>query len=145
MLPVTITIVNHVQHLEIHVNMANIEGHFSEICSSIRTKTFSALKNVFRVMRFEDIQVEPAFLCPCKCSPSHAATSATSYMGGLTRFAPKQAAGLVRYRRALVNTGWAIFRTDKTALFCFCRGSISITTVSFKSGRVFTGWGQEEL
>ena len=82
MLPVTITIVNHIQHLEIHVNMANIEGHFSEICSSIRTKTFSALKNVFRVMRFEDIQVEPAFLCPCKCSPSHAATICTFLFGG---------------------------------------------------------------
>ena len=82
MLPVTITIVNHIQHLEIHVNMANIEGHFSEICSNIRTKTFSALKNVFKVMRFEDIQVEPAFLCPCKCSPSHAATICTFLFGG---------------------------------------------------------------
>ena len=75
MLPVTKTIVNHIKHLEIHVNMANVEEHFSEICSSIQTTTFSALKNVFKVMRFEeeDIQVEPAFLCPCKCSPSHAA------------------------------------------------------------------------
>ena len=82
MLPVTITIVNHTQHLEIHVNMANIEGHFSEICSSIRTKTFSALKNVFKIMHFEHIQVEPAFLCPCKCSPSHAATICTFLFGG---------------------------------------------------------------
>ena len=70
-LPVTITIVNHIQHLEIHINMTKVEEHFSEICSSIQT-TFSALKNVFKVMRFEDIQVEPAFLCLCKCSPSHA-------------------------------------------------------------------------
>ena len=82
MLPVTITIVNHIQHLEIHVNMAKVEGHFSEICSSIRTSTFSALKNVFKVMHFEDIQVEPAFLCPCKCSPSHAATVCHFLYGG---------------------------------------------------------------
>ena len=82
MLPVTITIVNHIQHLEIHVNMANVEEHFSEICSSIQTATLSALKNVFKVMRFEDIQVEPAFLCPCKCSPSHAATICHFLYGG---------------------------------------------------------------
>ena len=82
MLPVTITIVNHIQHLEIHVNMAKVEEHFSEICSSIRTSTFSAIENVFKIMHFEDIQVEPAFLCPCKCSPSHAATICTFLFGG---------------------------------------------------------------
>ena len=82
MLPVTITIVNHIQHLEIHVNMARVEEHFSEICSSIRTTIFSAIKNVFKVMRFEDIQVETAFLCPCKCSPSHAATVCHFLYGG---------------------------------------------------------------
>ena len=92
-------------------------------------------------MRLEDIQVEPAFRL-CTCSPSHAATVC---QGGPTPFAPKQAAGLACYRRALVNTGWAIFRTDKTGLTGFCRGSISSTTVSFKSGKVFTGRGQEEL
>ena len=81
-LPVTITIVNHIQHLEIHVNVAKVEEHFSEICSSIRTSTFSAIENVFKVMRFEDIQVEPAFLCPCKCSPSHAATVCHFLHGG---------------------------------------------------------------
>ena len=58
------------------------QEHFSEICSSIQTATFSALKNVFKVMRFEDIQVEPAFLCPCKCSPSHAATVCHFLYGG---------------------------------------------------------------
>ena len=82
MLPVTVTTVNHIQHLEIHVNMAKVEEYFSEICSSIRTSTFSAIKNVFKVMRFEDIKVEPAFLCPCKCSPSHAATVCHSLYGG---------------------------------------------------------------
>ena len=81
-LPVTITIVNHIQHLEIHINMAKVEDHFSEICSSIKVATFSALKNVFKVMHFEDIQVEPAFICPCKCSPSHAATVCHFLYGG---------------------------------------------------------------
>ena len=81
-LPVTITIVNHIQHLEIHVNMAKVEEHFSEICSSIQTTIFSAIKNVFKVMKFEDIQVEPAFLCPCKCSPSHATTVCHFLYGG---------------------------------------------------------------
>ena len=81
-LPVTITIVNHIQRLEVHVSMAKVKKHFSEICSSIRTSTFSAIENVFKVMHFEDIQVEPAFLCPCKCSPSHAATVCHFLYGG---------------------------------------------------------------
>ena len=33
-------------------------------------------------MRFEDTQVEPAFLCPCKCSSSHAATVCHFLYGG---------------------------------------------------------------
>lgn len=60
-------------------------------------------------MRLEDIQVEPAFRL-CTCSPSHAATVC---QGGLTPFAPKQAAGLARYRRALVNTGWVYLEQIK--------------------------------
>ena len=86
-LPVTITIVNHIQHLEVHISMAKVKKHFSEICSSIQTSTFSAIENVFKVMWFEDTQVEPAFLCPCKCSSSHAAT-VCHFLYGL--FAPKQ-------------------------------------------------------
>ena len=82
MLPVTITIVNHILHLEIHVDMARVEEHFSEICSSIRTTIFSAIEKVFKIMKFEDIQVETAFLCPCKCSPSHAATVCHFLYGG---------------------------------------------------------------
>ena len=50
-------------------------------------------------MRLEDIQVEPAFFC--KCSPSHAATVC---QGGLTLFAPKQAAGLAWYREGPWST-----------------------------------------
>ena len=74
MLPVTITIVNYTQHLEIHINMAEVEKeHFNEICSSVRTTILTTIENVFKLMRFEDIRVEPAFVC--KCHPkSHAAT-----------------------------------------------------------------------
>ena len=95
-LPVTITIVNHIQHLEVHISMAKVKKHFSEICSSIQTSTFSAIENVFKVMWFEDTQVEPAFLCPCKCSSSHAAT-VCHFLYGL--FAPKQEYWLVACKR----------------------------------------------
>ena len=73
-LPVTITIVNCTQHLEIHVNMDKVkEKDVKTFCLSIRKTIFSAVDKVFDVMRFQHIQVEPALLCPCDCSPSHAA------------------------------------------------------------------------
>ena len=63
------TIVNYTQHLEIHVNMSEVkEKDFNEICTHIHTTVFSAIEKVFKVMRFEDIHVESAFHCPCKCS-----------------------------------------------------------------------------
>ena len=73
-LPVTITMVNYTRHLEIHINTDNVEEkHLGGFCSTIRTTIFEAIKEkVFKLMRFEDLQVKPAFLCPC--SPSHIAT-----------------------------------------------------------------------
>ena len=73
-LPVTITMVNCTRHLEIHINTDNIkEEHLGDFCSSIRKTIFAALREkVFKLMRFEDLQVKPAFLCPC--GPSHVAT-----------------------------------------------------------------------
>ena len=83
MLPVTVTMVNYTQHLEIHINMDNVEEeHFGEICLKIRITIFSAIEMVFNVMKFEDIQLEPAFRCPCKCSPTHAATICDFLRGG---------------------------------------------------------------
>ena len=69
------TIVNFTQHLEIHVNMSEVkEKDFNEICSNIHSTVFAAIGEVFKVMRFEDIRVEQAFHCPCKCTPkSHVA------------------------------------------------------------------------
>ena len=74
-LPVTITIVNYTRHLEIHVNMDKVkEKDVETFCLSIRKSIFAAVHKVFDVMRFQHIHVEPALLCPCDCSPSHAAT-----------------------------------------------------------------------
>ena len=73
-LPVTITIVNYTRHLEIHVNMDKVkEKDVKTFCLSIRKTIFAAVDKVFDVMKFQHIQVEPALLCPCDCSPSHAA------------------------------------------------------------------------
>ena len=72
--PVTITMVNYTRHLEIHVNMDKVEEKdVKTFCLNIRRKIFAAVDKVFDVMRFQRVQVEPAFLCPCECSPSHAA------------------------------------------------------------------------
>ena len=75
-LPVTVTMVNCTRHLEIHVNMAEVmEKDFNNICIKVCQTVFAAIEKVFKVMRFEDVEVKPAFLCPCKCRPkSHAAT-----------------------------------------------------------------------
>ena len=75
-LPVAITIVNYTQHLEIHVDTYNVEKEdLGNFCLRIRKTIFEAIKQkVFKLMRFEDIAVEPTFLCPCDCDPSHVAT-----------------------------------------------------------------------
>ena len=45
-----------------------------EYCSEIHCTIFAALKKVFQKMQFDNIEVEPAFLCPCDLTPAHAAT-----------------------------------------------------------------------
>ena len=74
--PVTITMVNYTRHLEIHISTEKVkEEHLGDFCSSIRKTIFEAMKEkVFKLMRFEDLQIKPAFLCPCDCNPSHVAT-----------------------------------------------------------------------
>ena len=75
-LPVTITIVNYTQHLEIHVDTYNVEKEdLGDFCLHIRKTIFEAIKEkVFKLMRFEEIVVKPAFLCPCGFDQSHVAT-----------------------------------------------------------------------
>ena len=58
------------------------EEDFNGICLCLRKAVFAAMDMVFKVMRFEDIQVEPAFLCPCKSKPSHAAVVCHFLFGG---------------------------------------------------------------
>ena len=58
------------------------EEDFNEICLCLRKTVFAAMEMVFKVMRFEDIQVEPGFLCPCKSKPSHAAVVCHFLFGG---------------------------------------------------------------
>ena len=78
-LPITLIIVNYTQHLEVHINMAKVEEY---IFKPHNFKTFLIAEKVVVCMLEHDIQVEPAFLCPCKCSPSHAATVCHFLYGG---------------------------------------------------------------
>ena len=99
MLPVTITMVNCTRHLEIHINTNNVEQeHFNKICLKIQKTVFDAIENIFEIMRFEDIEVKPAVLCPCKCSPSHAATVQDFLLGGFYMVCSKklEAVGCLR-------------------------------------------------
>ena len=85
-LPVAITLVNLTRHLEIHINTSKVqEMIFSQICSSVCKTIFTAIEKVFKVMQFEDVEVQRAFLCPCKSFRlSHAAevghVSTTSFL-----------------------------------------------------------------
>ena len=75
-LPVEVTLVNSTQYLQVHVNTANVQDtDINHICTNIRTTIFSVLENVFERMHFTEIEVKPAFLCPCSpTSEEHAAT-----------------------------------------------------------------------
>ena len=74
-IPVKVTLVNSTSYFEIHVNAGSADDTPLEEYSEIRSTIFAALKKVFQTMQFEDIEVEPAFLCPCDpTSAAHAAT-----------------------------------------------------------------------
>ena len=73
--PVKVTLVNSTSYFEIHINSGSTDDTPLEEYSEIRSTIFAALKKVFQTMQFEDIEVEPAFLCPCDpTSAAHAAT-----------------------------------------------------------------------
>ena len=72
--PVKVTLVNSTSYFEIHVNAGSTDDTPLEEYSEIRSTIFAALKKVFQTMQFEDIEVEPAFLCPCDPTSAHAAT-----------------------------------------------------------------------
>ena len=76
-LPVKIVLVDSTHHLEIHVYAEeDIDGDlYSDICSQVRETVFGAIDKVFDIMQLTDIEVSPAFLCPCrKVSEAHSAS-----------------------------------------------------------------------
>ena len=76
-LPVKIVLVDSTHHLEIHVDAEEDidDDLYSDICSQVRETVFSAIDKVFDIMRLTDIEVSPAFLCPCrKVSEAHSAS-----------------------------------------------------------------------
>ena len=73
--PVKVTLVNSTRYFEIHMNAGSAADTPLEEYSEIRSTIFATLKKVFQTMQFEDIEFEPAFLCPCDpTSAAHAAT-----------------------------------------------------------------------
>ena len=72
--PVKVTLVNSTSYFQIHINVGSADDTpLKEYCCEIHCTIFAALKKVFQTMQFEDIEVEPAFLCPCPTS-AHVAT-----------------------------------------------------------------------
>ena len=72
---VKVTLVNSTCYFEIHVNAGKVkDSSLEKYCPEINSTIFAAVRKVFETMQFDDIEVEPAFLCPCDLTPAHAAT-----------------------------------------------------------------------
>ena len=72
---VKVTLVNSAGYFEIHINAGKVKDYSLEkFCPEINSTIFAAMRKVFKTMQFDDIKVEPAFLCPCDLTPAHAAT-----------------------------------------------------------------------
>ena len=73
--PIKVTLVNSTCYFEVHMNAGIADDTpLKEYCSEIHCTIFAALKKVFQTMQFDDIEIEPAFLCPCDLTPAHVAT-----------------------------------------------------------------------
>ena len=72
--PVRVTLVNSTCYFEVHVNAGKAKDSSLEKYCKINSTIFAALRKVFETMQFDDIDVEPAFLCPCDLTSAHAAT-----------------------------------------------------------------------
>ena len=70
--PVKVTLVNSTCYFEIHINVK--DSSLEKYCPEINSTIFAAVRKVFQTMQFDDIEVEPAFLCPCDPTCAHAAT-----------------------------------------------------------------------
>ena len=72
---VKVTVVNSTCYFEIHVNAGKVkDSSLEKYCPEINSTIFAAMRRVFETMQFDDIEIEPAFLCPCGLTPAHAAT-----------------------------------------------------------------------
>ena len=104
-LPVKIVLVDSNHHLEIHVDAEeDIDGDlYSDICSQVRETVFSAIDKVFDIMQLTDIEVSPAFLCPCrKVSEAHSASVYRGKAGQFLRCSRTEAsAGAAQWRHTV--------------------------------------------
>ena len=73
--PMKVTLVDSEQYFEIHVNTDNFPDiKLQENCSQTRSNILDSVKEVLKTMHYDELEVEPAFLCSCKYKKSpHAA------------------------------------------------------------------------
>ena len=75
--PVKVTLINFTRHFEIHIDGGCMEDVLlRECCPQLRHSVLSAIKKIFNTMQVDEIEVKPAFLCPCSSTESpHVATT----------------------------------------------------------------------
>ena len=72
-----VTLVNSTRYFEIHIDSGCMEDILLRKCSPQLLHTvLSAIKKIFNTMQVDEIEVSPAFLCPCNSTESpHVATT----------------------------------------------------------------------
>ena len=75
--PVKITLVNSTKWFEMHVESGCMEDVLlRKYCPQLLNTVLSAISKVFQTMRIDEIEVKPAFLCPCgSTSSAHIAST----------------------------------------------------------------------
>ena len=76
-LPVQIVLVDLTHHFEIHIGVEEDVDKFSfaDVCFHVQETILAAIKQVFDAMQLTEIEVSPAFLCPCHRVPmTHSAS-----------------------------------------------------------------------
>ena len=75
--PVKITLVNSTKYFEMHVESGCMDDVLlKKYCPQLLNTVLSAISKVFQTMRIDEIEVKPAFLCPCGSTTStHVATT----------------------------------------------------------------------
>ena len=74
--PVKITLVNSTKYFEMHVECGCMDDVLlRKHCPQLLNTVLSAISKVFLTMRIDEVEVKPAFLCPCSISSTHVATT----------------------------------------------------------------------